>query len=197
MKSSYPNFMKMYKELSDMGYPDIDDFKHGTDYINAIKPIPKEFIEVVLKWVPKLEKKTGILMFLRESREKYDGNILISLFEEANTHDRWKICEAIAHNPPLNINQWVKELYLDQQYGYHETGLLPLAIIKMFPKNEARDILKQGFDHQNRVTPEALGKIGTLEDIPFLQQKLLKEYGAVHVKSDIEKAISRILNRSK
>ena len=192
MKNTYPNFMAMYKELSDMGYPDINDFENGTAYINAVKPIPEKFIEIVLKWLPKLEKKTGIIMFLRESGEKYDGRVLIPLFEEANTQERWRICEAIAYNPPMNIKQWVKELYLNKKYSYHETGLLPLAIVKMFPKNEAREILKQGFDHQNRVSPEALGKIGILEDIPFLEEKLLETYDATHVKKDIEKAIQRI-----
>ncbi len=78
-----------------------------------------------------------------------------------------------------------------------ETGLLLLAVVKMFPKDEARAILKQGFDHHYRVTPEALGKVGTAEDIPFLEKRLQMEYDATHVHKDIEKAIKRIKKRAK
>src|SRR5690606_30149377 len=123
------------------------------------------------------------------------GKILIPIFMESDKQGKWQICDAIVYKPPLNINEWVKEIYLDKQYGYSETGLLPLAIIKMFPKDEARAILKQGFDHHYRVTPEAFGKVGTVADIPFLKEKLKINYGATHVHKDIEKAIRKIQKR--
>lgn len=197
MNDKYVNFNKMYRALHEAGYPDIKDFKSGTDYVNAIKPIPEDFIDIVLKWLPKLERKVGVIMFLRESRKKYDGSIIPALFEEANTLDKWFICDALVHNPPLHLEQWVMDTYLNKKYGYSETGLLPLAVVKMFPRDEAREILKQGFDHHYRVTPYAFGKVGRLEDIPFLEERLRKTYDASHVHKDIQKAIERIKKKKK
>lgn len=186
-----------YKELRDAGFPDETEFPHTTAYINAIKPIPKDFIDIVMKWIPKRKYKGWPVGFLREAKNKYDGRVLIPIFNESNKLGRWSICDAIAYNPPLNINDWVKETYLSKEYGYSETGLLPLAVARMFPKDEARAILKQGFDHHYRVTPEALGKVGTAEDIPFLEKRLQMDYDATHVHKDIEKAIKRIKKRAK
>jgi hypothetical protein len=42
-----------------------------------------------------------------------------------------------------------------------------------------------------------MGKVGKLEDIPFLEEKLLRDYDATHVKKDITKAIQKIKRRNK
>ncbi len=196
----FHNFRKMYEELKEAGYPDMNDFKNGNEYNKALKSVSKsldEFIKIVIKWLPKIEYRVGGLLLLAETNKKYDGRVIIPIFKESNSFDKWRICSAIAYNPPLNINDWVRDTYLSKEYGYSETGLLPLAIAKMFPRDEARKILKQGFDHHYRVTPEALGKVGTAEDIPFLEKKLLINYDATHVHKDIEKAIKRIKKRAK
>lgn len=191
------NSEKMYEELRQAGCPDYLDFANSTDYIYAVTPISDDLIKIVVSWIPKLKYKLSVIDFLREAKNKYDGRVLIPIFNESDKQGKWRICSAIEYNPPLHINEWVKETYLDKQYGYSETGLLPLAIAKMFPRDEARVILKQGFDHHYRVTPEALGKVGTPEDIPFLEEKLLVNYDATHVKKDIEKAIKKIKKRAK
>jgi hypothetical protein len=182
-------------DLVKAGYPDELDYPHTTAYINALKPLPDDFIEIVISWIPKLKFKGGAVQYLREAKNKYDGRVLIPIFNEADAQGKWFLCDAIAHNPPLHINEWVKETYLDKHYSYNETGLLPLAVAKMFPRDEARAILKQGFDHHYRVTPEAFGEVGKLEDIPFLEEKLLVDYDATHVKKDIDKAIKKIKKR--
>ena len=182
-------------DLVKAGYPDELDYPHTTAYINALKPLPDDFIEIVISWIPKLKFKGGTVQYLREAKNKYDGRVLIPIFNEADEGRKWSMCSAIEHNPPLHINEWVKETYLDKQYDYNETGLLPLAVAKMFSRDEARAILKQGFDHHYRVTPEAFGKVGKLEDIQFLEEKLLVDYDATHVKKDIDKAIKKIKGR--
>lgn len=185
----------MHEELRNAGCPDELDYPDFTAFINAIKPIPDDFIDIVISWAPKLKFKMAVVDFLREAKSKYDGRVLIPIFDAVDQQGKWFICDAIEHNPPRHINEWVRETYLDKQYGYNETGLLPLAVARMFPKDEARDILKQGFDHHYRVTPYALGKVGKAEDIPFLEERLLVSYNATHVKKDIEKAIKRIQKR--
>ncbi len=188
---------KIYQRLIKIGCPDRLDFPNTTAYINALKPLQDDFIQVVLESLPDLEHKSGVVSFLREAKNKYDGKVLMPIFNESSKQDRWRICDAIVFNPPLNINNWVKDIYLSKQYEYSETGLLPLAIVKMFPKDEAREILRQGFDHHYRITPEALGKIGTVEDISFLEEKMKLKYDASHVHKDIKKAIEKIKRRAK
>lgn len=195
--SGFLDYEGLNSDLVKAGYPDELDYPHTTAYINALKPLPDGFIEIIISWIPKLKFKGGAVQYLREAKNKYDGRVLLQIFNEANAQDKWFLCDAIAHNPPLHINEWVKETYLDKQYGYNETGLLPLAVAKMFSRDEARAILKQGFDHHYRVTPEALGKIGTLVDIPFLEERLFLDYDATHVNKDIEKAIKKIKKRAK
>ena len=183
-------------DLVNAGYPDELDYPHTTAYINAIKPIPRNFIDIVLRWCQKLKFKGSVIGYLRESAEKYDGSVLIPIFNEGSKQVRWRICDAIAYNPPLNINNWVKEIYLDRSYGYEETGLLPLAIIKLFLQDEARNILRQGFDHHSGTTPEALGKVGKVEDIPFLEKRYQKQYESKFIYKEIEKAIKKIKKRN-
>lgn len=195
--AAFLDYQDMYTELRKIGYPDILNYPNSTEYINALKPFNDDFIEIVISWTPKLEFKSGVVQFLRESKNKYDGTILIPIFRESDKQQRWFICDAIVRNPPININEWVKDTYLSKKYGYSETGLLPLAIAKIFPKDEARAILKKGFDHHYRITPEALGKVGKKEDVSFLEKKLLLRYDATHVHRDIEKAIKRIQKREK
>lgn len=196
--STFKNFKAMYEELSRAGYPDIKKYGNNNDYIKVLKNGNYDletYIEIIKKWLPKIEYKTGGLLLIAKTDIKYDGSIIIPIFNEADTADRWRICSAIVKNPPLNINDWVKSIYLSKTYSYSEIGILPLAIIKMFPKDQAREILREGFDHNYRVTPEALGKIGELEDIPFLENKLNLHYDATHVHRDINKAISKIKKR--
>lgn len=192
---TFLNYEGLKADLVNAGYPDELDYPHTTAYINALKPLSDDFIEIVINWIPKLKFKGGALQYLREARNKYDGHVVIQIFNEADTQGKWFVCDTIAHNPPLHINDWVKETYLDKQNGYNETGLLPLAVAKMFPREEVREILKQGFEHHYRVTPEALGKVGRLQDIPFLENRLLVKYDAPHVMRDIEKAIKKIKQR--
>lgn len=193
-KRAYPNFEKMYEEIANAGFPNVNDFPNGTEYINAIKPIPTDLIEIVLKWIPKLEYPIGILLFLRETKNKYDGRVLIPIFNEVDKQGKWRICDAIEHNPPLYINDWVRETYLSPEYGA-DTGLLALAVAKMFPRDEAREILKAGFDLHPGITPEALGKVGKPEDIKFLKEKYKEEYTSKFVYKEIEKAIKKIKQR--
>ena len=190
---AFLDYEGMNAELQSLGYPDELDFPHTTAYVNALKPLNDDFIKVVIEWIPRLKYPYGVVQYLRESKSKYDGRVLIPIFNESDAQGKWFLCDAIAYNPPLYINEW----YLDKQYGYSETGLLPLAVAKMFSRDEARNILKQGFDHHYRVSPEAFGKVGKLEDIPFLEEKLLANYDATHVKKDIEKAIKKIKKRVK
>lgn len=184
-------------DLVRAGYPDELDFPHFSAYIHAAKPFTKGFMDIVLHWYPKLKFKAGVLHYLRETADKYDGRILIPLFNEGNKQVRWFICDAIAYNPPLDINDWVREIYLDKQYEYEETGLLPLAIIKLFPKDEARDLLRQGFDHHPGTTAFALGKIGKEADVLFLEEKLISKFESKFVYKEIEKAIKKIKVRRK
>ena len=187
----------MNSDLVKAGYPDKLEFISTNAYIDAMKPLSHDFINIVIDWKPRLKYKAGAVSYLRESKDRYDGRVLIPIFDEASSKEKWFICEAIVQNPPKHLNEWVKQTYLDKRFGYSETGLLPLAVAKMFPKDEAREILKQGFDHLYRVTPEALGKIGCPEDISFLEEKLSKSYDAPHVKKDIMKAISKIQKKTK
>lgn len=184
-------------DLTSAGYPDELDYPHTTAYVNAIKPLPSGFIDIVVSWIPRLKFKGVVISYLRESAERYDGRVLIPIFNEGSKQVRWEICDAIEYNPPLNINNWVKEVYLDSSYGYEETGLLPLAVIKLFPTDEARNILRQGFDHHPATTPEALGKVGKVEDIPFLEEKFQKSYASKFIYKQIEKAVKKIKKRNK
>ena len=190
------DFEGMNSDVMKAGYPDELDFNSTNAYIDALKPLPDDFINIVIDWIPRLKYKAGAVSYLRESKNRYDGRVLIPIFDEASSKEKWFICDAIVQNPPKHLNEWVKQTYLDKRFGYSETGLLPLAVAKMFPKDEAREILKLGFDHHYRVTPEALGKIGRPEDISFLEEKLSKSYDAPHVKKDIMKAINRIRKRA-
>lgn len=195
----YPNFDTMYRELNKAGYPNIKDFNNSNAFTEKLLSMNKEldtFIDIVVKWIPKIEYKPGGITLLADTKTKYDGRIIIPIFEnDSAPNDRWRLCDAIVRNPPLNINEWVRDTYLSKKYSYAETGLLPLAIVKIFPNDEARAILKKGFNHHYRVTPEAFGKIGKKEDIPFLEKKLLKKYDSSHVYKDIEKALIKIKKR--
>lgn len=195
-KDLYPNFEKMYEDIAQAGFPDVNEFSNGTEYINAIKPVSTTLINIVLKWMPNLEYPIGILLFLRESKNKYDGRILIPIFNEADSQGKWRICDAIEHNPPLYINDWVKETYLSPEYGA-DTGLLALAVAKMFSGDEARKILRAGFDLHPGITPEALGKVGKPADIVFLEEKYKGAYPSKSVYKEIEKAIKKIKKRAK
>src|SRR5690606_23043818 len=118
---NYNNFNKMYEELKNAGYPDINDFNTGNEYNNALKSVSigfDNFIKIVSKWLPKLEYKAGGVILLTETNQKYDGRVITSIFKETSNQEKWRICDAITRNPPLNINDWVKETYLDKQYGY-------------------------------------------------------------------------------
>ncbi len=199
-KFTYPNFDKMYLELKNAGYPDINDFKTGNEYSNALKTAYgdlESFIKIVIKWIPRLEYKVGGVLLLQATDKRYDGRVLIPIFNESSKQDRWRICDAIEHNPPLYINDWVECVYLDKQYDYFETGLLPLAVAKMFPRDEAREILKQGFNHHPEVTPEALSKVGTADDLLFLEEKLQRKYKKKFIYKEIEKAIRKIKQKYK
>ncbi len=184
-------------DLVQAGYPDELDFPHLTAYINAVKPLPKKFVDIVLNWIPKLKFKEGALNYLRETKEKYDGRVLISIFNEGSKQVKWQVCDAIEYNPPLNIDNWVREIYLDNKYGYEETGLLPLALIKLLTENQAREVLKLGFDHHPGTTSLALGKIGNVEDISFLEGKLQSKFENKYTYKEIKKAISKIKTKYK
>lgn len=187
---------KMYEDLRNAGYPDELTFPHTTAYINALKPLPDDFIAIVIKWLPDLKHKEIAIGFLREAEHKYDGQVLIPIFIDGDFTLKWKIADAIAYNPPLGINEWVKETYLSVQYG-QEAGLLALAIIKMFQKEEAIGIIKQGFDLHPEVAPEALGKVGGIKEIDFLEEKSKLPYKAKFIYKEIEKAIKKIKKRCK
>ena len=186
----------MYAELMNVGYPDPLDFPNATAYINALKPLPDDFINIVLKWQPKL-KYGNTTMFLRESKNRYDGRVLIAIFNNGDANVKWQVCDTIAYNPPLYINDWIKGICLSDKYGYFETGLIPLAVAKMFHRDEARTILKDSFDLHPEVAPEALGKVGTVEDISFLEEKAEKKYESKFIYKEIEKAIRKIKKRAK
>lgn len=198
--SSFANFDKMYEELRQAGYPDINNYKNHNEYIKALATSTrdfKDFNKIVIKWLPLIEYIVGGLLLLQASKEKYDGRLIIPIFENSSSQDRWRICAAIMNNPPMFLEEWVREIYFSKEYTYSDTGLLPLVVVKIFPRDEARNILKEGFDLHYRVAPEALGKVGRMEDIPFLKDKLLKKYEATHVTKDIEKAIQEISKREK
>jgi hypothetical protein len=67
----------------------------------------------------------------------------------------------------------------------------------MFHRDEARTILKDSFDLHPEVAPEALGKVGTVEDIAFLEEKAEKKYESKFIYKGIEKAIRKIKKRAK
>lgn len=186
----------MYEDLLRGGYPDNLDFPHTTAYINAIKPIDDYGIAIILKWLPNLKYKDAAFDFLRESKSRYDGRVLIDVFANADKDIRWRISDMIATNPPLYINEWIKETYLAPKYG-QEAGLLALAVVKLFPEIEARQILKNGFDLHPEVTPEAIGKIGLLDDIPFLEEKMKVVHSATFINEEISIAIKKIMKRNK
>lgn len=194
---AFRDYEPMFDALIEAGYPDRYAYPSFTHFINANRPFPDDFVAVVMKYLPKMKFKLGAVELLRNAEHRYDGRVLIPIFSEADANGKWRLCDAIVQNPPLFIDEWVLDIFFDKRYSYSETGLLPLAIIKLFPADRAREILKMGFDLHYRVTPEALGKVGRLEDIPFLESKLLQEYTASHVKKDIQLAIRKIMKRHK
>lgn len=187
---------KMHEDLRRAGFPDDLTFPDTTAYINSLRPLPDDFISIILKWLPERKYKDSAIDYLREAKHRYDGRVLIPIFMTGSFDIRWKIADAITYNPPLYIDDWIKEVYLSPEYG-EEAGLLALAVIKVFKKEEAIKILKQGFDLHPEVTPEALGKVGRLEEINFLEKKAQLHYEAKFIYKEIERAIKRIKKKYK
>ncbi len=196
------NIDKLYNELKSIGFPDINEYTNDFDFYSEIKKKEKSIFnlynEIILRWEPFLERRIVAIGLLSVSKKKYDGSRIIpEIFEKSNDMDKWQILNMLIKNPPLHIENWTIKTYLSKNYSYKQAGLLPLLIIKILSRDEARIILKKGFDHQFRVTPEALGKVGVLEDIPFLESKLKLNYDATHVTKDLLNAIEKIKKNNK
>lgn len=191
-------FQPVNDELISNGFPDKNEFDSDNDYYSKVGEINQEYLDVILKWYPILKYDGTILSVFDKTNLKFDTQILREIFDNGNNDMKWRVCDLIDRRKCWwGIEKWIVDIFLSSNYSYSEVGLLPLAIAKMLPKEEAREILKQGFDHHYRVTPEALGKIGKLEDIAFLEEKLLVSYDASHVHKDILKAIKKIKKRNK
>lgn len=195
MLEKYSNFDKMYGELERAGYGNArhyHTFEAYEKYLSSTKADYSDFIRIVTNWMPKLENRIGGIRLLVATNQTYDGAIVEQAFERANADERWFICAYIARNPPKNAESWMRRLYLSPDCNYGETGLLPLVIIKMFDKPEALKLLRQGFDLHPEVTPEAIGKIGTAEEIPFLEEKRKLTFEKKFIYKEIDKAIKRL-----
>lgn len=106
--STFRNFDKMYEELKNAGYPDINDYKNQYEYEKALETSTKNFKEfnrIIIKWLPLIEYKVGGILLLQASKEKYDGRVIIPIFEDSSSQDRWRICAAILQNPPLFLEK--------------------------------------------------------------------------------------------
>lgn len=200
LQESFDIALRTYiPELLAIGFP-IEaiplDYNRLGGYFN--KKVPMKYVEVAIKWLPTLWVTGGFLnleAFLRFSEKRFNGQVYIKLFELSDDFQRrWAICDRLEQNFPFGINDWVKETYLNPQYG-DEVGLLALAVTKAFPKSEAVKILRIGFDLHPRMTCEAFRRVGTVDEVPFLKEKLNNKYENKYIYSDIEKTIKRLEKR--
>ncbi|GAA4314470.1 hypothetical protein [Compostibacter hankyongensis] len=183
---------KLYQELRDNNYITPDSME-WSEYISKYRPFDKQYIQIVLKWLPSLNNKDVALGLLHYPKHKYDGKILTETFELGKDREyRWRICELIDFVLPINIDEWIVNAFLNPEYG-NTTEMLGLAISKLFPYPKASDFLCRGFFLHPMHASKALGEIGKDKELSFLNQH--KEMVDKYTQKEITKSIQKINKR--
>ena len=159
--------------MSHYGFPDKLEHIYKHTFYKEIKlPYSQDAINFMLSSISNFSKPLIIIDLLNHGKVKYDGTVLIPIFERLDKKLKWDFCSLINRNIPLNINEWIINQYLSKENG-DETLLLAEVIPMITSKERAIQILKEGFDHKPGITAAVIGKIDkqgiTLE---FLREKL-------------------------
>src|SRR6266700_1130687 len=165
----------LINELKKAGfkYIDINDlFKQ--------KELPKEAVDIILKWFPEVYKDhlgsgDHLVRSLISAKDPFDPAALISFFE-SNIYNHtvmWGIAHVLATANTIDISEWIKDQLLKEVKSFERAGLVRGLFYKGNCKsnNELRRFLKLIFDKYPLEVLELFKKVGTKDDITFLEQK--------------------------
>lgn len=166
------------------------------DLIHKYAPLPKEIVQILLKWVPVAEDEDiqeWLVRALAGTRVKYDGSALIELFEKTQSETlRWVIANTLESARPLNVTEWVIDAVMNPSYG-DAREMLALAVARLAPKEIANERLIAIFDEFPGHAAAGLAKTGGKRELEFLEAH--REGTKGWVKREINKAIKSINKR--
>jgi hypothetical protein len=198
------------KDLLDAGY----EFSSLDELVNRKILLPDEVVQVLLKWIPRIEDKSVLEMAMRSiaaaEKRSFGGKVLAERFDKAEFTDdeiRWVIANAIEAALPTNITEWIIQTIQTDKHCEGK-GLLCAALVKMIPKEKAIPIILSVFDQSPVWAATILRKYGNASHLELLQskeaiytEKVSKEkkgtfhYNAVKLAlKEIQKTITKIQN---
>jgi len=163
-------------------------------------PLPKEAVDILLKWIPKVKYEPAqevLVSQLSKPKEKYDGNILLDLFKQTNSHLlRERIGFVLSESKPSLDLQELENILWDQEYGETKSTML-ITGIKLLVAEKINPILINEFDKYPWFCwdcVKGLQKTGGKKELEFLEKRLVDTKLSKKEKNAIEKAIKSIKN---
>jgi hypothetical protein len=131
---------------------------------------------------------------LEYSNVDINNELLIDIFNEGDPRVKWMVCDFIVRKKRYKkIGSWIINAYLNRTFTHDETSMLALCISKILKKNQAIDILKQGFLLHPVTTAEAFDKIIKPGDLPIIEELIERLHKAEHIPEEARKLGLRIL----
>lgn len=169
---------------------------HDIDDLMRIKePLSDSVINVLITGLQNTKDESlqeFIIRGITGQRLNIDSNILLKLYDSTpNEYLRWAIANCIAESEVANgdLKVWLKHKV--QSEG---NEILFLAASHYLNHKEVLPLLMKGLYKHNDVIYEAIGEIGTLNELPVLEEEINKKINS-HSKKQLNKAIKKIKRR--
>lgn len=173
-------------------FPGISDT--GAFLGNSFKITP-QMTAFILEWIPKMDNKHGsqerLVRALSVTKKAFDGKLLMQLFDDPNSsfYLKWAIGNTMASANVLGVEEWIKKKFMGLTLG-KENEMLVYALGKYLEYNESQAILIKIFDEYPLQVADTFARIGEIENLMFLQKKVLQYKG--EVQTQIKKAIKKL-----
>ncbi len=176
------------------------DIASLNDLLDEDLKLGPQVVGVLIDRLPKITEKgilETVIRGLIGAEDAFDGERLIRLFEDTNDNEgiRWTIAFTMTRSPVTGISDWVVKTVNNPSYGIAREPLIR-ALPKLTSREKAIPALLGVLGEIPGHAAYALGRIGGLTEVEFLQREQRKKHAHKWIDLEIAKAIEKTRKRS-